>query len=183
MSVNWKEMIAQFWFSANCSLLPPDQHLNDLARRSQIRLGGTGEARREHLVDHRPPLVLRQQGGVPGQHPQGQQLAKGVVGIGRLPVRFDEVLQDLGHLLPPEKSTQNAGLVALVHVADLLCRMSSLNYGYVEERQVNLFEDSGFALLAQDSTLLREFDWARLTFEVDSYIDEVRGLVRTIYRK
>jgi HD-like signal output (HDOD) protein len=83
----------------------------------------------------------------------------------------------------PEKSTQNGGLVALVHIADLLCRMSSLNYGYVEERQVNLFEDSGFALLAQDSTSLREFDWARLTFEMDSYIDEVHGLVRTIYRK
>ncbi len=94
-----------------------------------------------------------------------------------------DLIEVITHHHAPEKSTQNAGLVALVHVADLLCRMSSLNYGYVEERQVNLFEDSGFALLAQDSTLLREFDWARLTFEVDSYIDEVRGLVRTIYRK
>jgi HD-like signal output (HDOD) protein len=82
----------------------------------------------------------------------------------------------------PEKASQNAPLVALVHIADLLCRMSGLNYGYVEERQWNLFEDSGFALLAQDSTMLREFDWARFTFEVDSYLDEVHGLVRAIYR-
>ena len=37
-------------------------------------------------------------------------------------------------------------------------------------------------LLAQDSTMLREFDWARFTFEVDSYLDEVHGLVRAIYR-
>jgi HD-like signal output (HDOD) protein len=83
----------------------------------------------------------------------------------------------------PEKSAQNPSLVALVHVADLLCRMSRLNYGYVEQRQVDLFEDSGFAILDHDSIGLREFDWARLTFEVDSYIDEVRSLVRSIYRK
>ena len=83
----------------------------------------------------------------------------------------------------PEKSAQNAGLVALVHIADLLCSMSSLNHGYVEQRQVNLFEDPGFAILDQDSTALKDFDWARLTFEVDSYIDEVHRLVRSIYRK
>jgi HD-like signal output (HDOD) protein len=82
----------------------------------------------------------------------------------------------------PEKAARNARLVALVHIADLLCRMSGLNYGYVEERQVNLFEDSGFALLVQDFTSLREFDWARFTFEVDSYLDEVHGLIRSIYR-
>ena len=94
-----------------------------------------------------------------------------------------DLVEVVTHHHSPEKSSQNPGLVALVHVADLLCRMSGLNYGYVEERQVNLFEDSGFALLAQSSTSLREFDWARFTFEVDSYMDEVHGLVRTIYRK
>jgi hypothetical protein len=60
--------------------------------------------------------------------------------------------------------------------------MGGLNYGYVEARQVNLFEGSGFALLAQGAPSVREFDWARLTFELDSYMDEVHGLVRTIYR-
>jgi HD-like signal output (HDOD) protein len=94
-----------------------------------------------------------------------------------------DLIEVVTHHHSPEKSSQDSGLVALVHVADLLCRMSGLNYGYVEERQVNLFEDSGFALLAQNSTSLREFDWARFTFEVDSYMDEVHGLVRTIYRR
>jgi HD-like signal output (HDOD) protein len=82
----------------------------------------------------------------------------------------------------PEKSSQDAGLVALVHIADLLCRMSGLNHGYVEARQVNLFEDEGFALLAQSSTSVRDFDWARLTFELDSYLEEVHSLVHAIYR-
>jgi HD-like signal output (HDOD) protein len=82
----------------------------------------------------------------------------------------------------PEQSLQDSGLVALVHVADLLCRMSGLNYGYVEQRQVNLFDDAGYALLAQNFTTLKQFDWARLTFELDSYMDEVHSLVRAIYR-
>src|SRR5579863_2145788 len=82
----------------------------------------------------------------------------------------------------PEKSS-HTGLVALDHIADLLCRMSGLNYGYVEERQVNLFDGAGFSLLARDSTELADFDWARLTFELDSYMDEVHSLVRAIYRK
>src|SRR6202050_3162972 len=86
------------------------------------------------------------------------------------------------HHHSPEQASQDSGLVALVHVADLLCRMSSLNYGYAEQRQVNLFEDAGFSLLAQTSTGLKNFDWARLTFELDSYMDEVHSLVRTIYR-
>jgi HD-like signal output (HDOD) protein len=93
-----------------------------------------------------------------------------------------DLIEVVTHHHSPEKSSQGDGLVALVHIADLLCRMGGLNYGYVEARQVNLFEDSGFALLAQGAPSVREFDWARLTFELDSYMDEVHGLVRTIYR-
>jgi HD-like signal output (HDOD) protein len=87
------------------------------------------------------------------------------------------------HHHSPENSSEHAGLVALVHIADLLCRMSGLNYGYIEERQVNLFEDPGFTILEQASQSLKNFDWARLTFELDSYMDEVHGLVRAVYRK
>jgi HD-like signal output (HDOD) protein len=93
-----------------------------------------------------------------------------------------ELIQVVSHHHSPEKSASDPGLVALVQLADLLCRMSGLNYGYVEEREVNLVEESGFGVLAQYSTTLREFDWARLTFELDSYMDEVHSLVRAIYR-
>jgi len=92
------------------------------------------------------------------------------------------LIEVITHHHAPEPSSENVELVALVHVADLLCRMSGLNYGYVEERQVNLFEDFGFTQLTQDCPLLKSFDWARLTFELDSYLDEVHSLVRTVYR-
>jgi HD-like signal output (HDOD) protein len=81
-----------------------------------------------------------------------------------------------------QESHDHAGLVALVEISDLLCRMSGLNYGYMENRQVNLLDQTGFSVLSQQCQGLKDFDWARLTFEMDSYMDEVRALVRTIYR-
>jgi HD-like signal output (HDOD) protein len=79
-------------------------------------------------------------------------------------------------------SHEHAGLVALVQLGDLLCRMSGLNHGYHENRQINLLEQAGFSVLSQQCQNLHQFDWARLTFEMDSYMDEVHSLVRTIYR-
>jgi HD-like signal output (HDOD) protein len=78
---------------------------------------------------------------------------------------------------------EHAGLVAVVELSDLLCRMSGLNHGYVENRQVNVLEQPGFAVLSRQCQGLKDFDWARLTFELDSYMDEVHTLVRAIYRK
>jgi HD-like signal output (HDOD) protein len=96
---------------------------------------------------------------------------------------FAPALADvIAHHHLPQESSSDAALVALVHIADLLCRMGGLNYGYVEEREVNLFQDAGFALLARSSAKMKKFDWARLTFELDSYMDEVHRLVRSIYR-
>ncbi len=82
----------------------------------------------------------------------------------------------------PPASGDHAGLVALVGMSDLLCRMSGLNHGYIEARQVNFLEETGFAVLSQYCPSLGTLDWARLTFELDSYMDEVHTLVRAIYR-
>jgi len=82
-----------------------------------------------------------------------------------------------------QESHDHAGLVALVEISDLLCRMSGLNYGYMENRQVNLLDQAGFSVLSQQCQGLKDFDWARLTFEMDSYMEQVHALVRTIYRK
>ena len=81
-----------------------------------------------------------------------------------------------------QEASEHAGLVALVEISDLLCRMSGLNYGYIENRQVNLLEQTGFSILSQQCRGMKGFDWARLTFEMDSYMDEVHMLVRAIYR-
>ena len=81
------------------------------------------------------------------------------------------------------ESCEHAGLIALIEISDLLCRMSGLNYGFIEKREVNLLEQPGFDALAKLCPTLKDFDWARLTFELDSYMDEVHTLVHAIYRK
>jgi len=85
------------------------------------------------------------------------------------------------HHSAPE-SHDHAGLIALVELSDLLCRMSGLSYGYAENREVNLLEQTSFAVLSRECPQLKNFDWARLTFELDSYMDEVHSLVHAIYR-
>jgi len=79
--------------------------------------------------------------------------------------------------------SDHASLVALVELSDLLCRMSGLNYGYIERREVNLLKQTGCALLSKRFPDLKGLDWARLTFELESYMDEVHSLVHAVYRK
>jgi len=81
------------------------------------------------------------------------------------------------------ESAEHAGLIALVELSDLLCRMSGLNHGYIEKREVNLLKQTGFAVLSKQHPDLKDLDWARLTFELESYMDEVHSLVHAIYRK
>ncbi|HXX01302.1 MAG TPA: HDOD domain-containing protein, partial [Candidatus Acidoferrales bacterium] len=105
---------------------------------------------------------------------------------GRLLAERWELSPDLTEVVAlhhtPTESLNHAGLVGLVELSDLLCRMSGLNYGYIENRQVNLLEQTGFAILSKQCQGLKDLDWARLTFEMDSYMDEVHALVHAIYR-
>jgi HD-like signal output (HDOD) protein len=94
-----------------------------------------------------------------------------------------DMLQAVAFHHSSRQSSDRTGLVALVEISDLLCRMSGLNHGYPEARQVDVLEEPGIAVLAQTCPSLANFDWARLTFELDSYMDDVHALVRTIYRK
>jgi HD-like signal output (HDOD) protein len=93
-----------------------------------------------------------------------------------------DLVEVVAHHHAPQQSVNHTALVTLVEVSDLLCRMTGLNYGYVEKRQVNLLEEPGVAVLAHQCPSLKELDWARLTLELDSYMDEVHTLVRSIYR-
>jgi HD-like signal output (HDOD) protein len=82
----------------------------------------------------------------------------------------------------PGKAGDHIGLVALVDLSDLLCRVGGLNHGYTEKREVNMLGEASFTLLSRQCGELKDFDWARMTFELDSYLDEVHSLVHAIYR-
>lgn len=81
----------------------------------------------------------------------------------------------------PEQATEHRGLVALVNIADLLCRMRTLGYGYSERRLVNFSQEAALAVLMEACPTLPDFDWARLTFELDNYMFEVHRLVAALY--
>ena len=80
------------------------------------------------------------------------------------------------------RASVHRDLVALVSLADLLCRMSGIGYGYSETRQVNFVEEPSFAVLIEECPALHNFDWARFTFELEAYMEEVHRLVGMFYR-
>jgi HD-like signal output (HDOD) protein len=80
-----------------------------------------------------------------------------------------------------EAASSHAALVALVGLSDLLCRMAEIGHGYTEIRQVSFIEEPGFAVLQRECPSLKDFDWARFTFELEGYLDEVCRLVRQLY--
>lgn len=83
----------------------------------------------------------------------------------------------------PSSAAVRRDLVALISLSDLLCRMSSMGHGYVERRQVNFTEEPAFAILLEECPSLKTFDWARFTFELESYMEDVQRLVKVLYRE
>jgi HD-like signal output (HDOD) protein len=129
---------------------------------------------------------LAQAEGIPLHEAEQQVLGFTHCDSGRLLAEHWQLSPDLTEVVAlhhtPAESLNHAGLVALVELSDLLCRMSGLNHGYIERREVDLLAGPSFALLSEQCKTLRDFDWARLTFELDFYMDEVHTLVHSIYR-
>jgi HD superfamily phosphohydrolase YqeK len=94
----------------------------------------------------------------------------------------ESIIEVVGYHHNPSSAVENRDLVALVSLSDLLCRMNGLGYGYSEKRQVNFLEEPGFAILLEECPTLKAFDWARFTFELEAYLDEVHRLVTLLYR-
>jgi HD-like signal output (HDOD) protein len=93
-----------------------------------------------------------------------------------------EVIEVIGFHHAVQAATDHKALLALVSLSDLLCRMTGLGYGYTEEREIDFREQPAFAMLLQECPSLRTFDWARLTFELEGYLEEVHRLVGILYR-
>ena len=78
---------------------------------------------------------------------------------------------------------EHRALVALVSLADLLCRMSAIGYGYPEDRQVDFQQEPAFQILIAECKDLGSLDWERFTFEMEGYMAEVERLVGMVYRR
>ncbi|MGA2419646.1 MAG: HDOD domain-containing protein [Candidatus Acidiferrum sp.] len=74
-------------------------------------------------------------------------------------------------------------LIALTHLADLLCRVRSLGYGYEEWRAVDLEMDVGWTELAKHVSKLAGMDLARFTLDLDAAVERITVLVDTIFAR
>lgn len=81
----------------------------------------------------------------------------------------------------PDGAREYRALVAIVALSDLFCRMCSLGHGYVENTQINFLEEPSFSMLSQECPSVARLDWARFTFELESYMEEVHRLVAALY--
>lgn len=81
----------------------------------------------------------------------------------------------------PEEEEQRRSLVALVHMADLLCSVSGIGFG--EDRGGFCLADSpAWGILAAEKPELEKLDIERLTFGLEDEIEHIREFVRLARR-
>jgi putative nucleotidyltransferase with HDIG domain len=88
-----------------------------------------------------------------------------------------EIVEVVAHHHDSEYAGEAQGLVAIVHLSDLLCRMRGLGYGYYERQKVDMVHDPAWATLLKKHRELDGVDLVRFTFELDEAIDDIRNLV------
>jgi HD-like signal output (HDOD) protein len=72
-------------------------------------------------------------------------------------------------------------LVSLVSLADRVCRMRGLGYGYPEMLEIGE-NDEALAIVRAEWPAARMVDWPRFSAEIDSYLKDVQKLVSVLYR-
>jgi len=89
----------------------------------------------------------------------------------------DEIVEVMAHHHDLEYRGKAQGLVAIVHLSDLLCRMRSLGYGYYERQKVDMTHDPAWGALVKEHGELEGIDLVRFTFELDEAMNDIRDLV------
>src|SRR5262249_52888630 len=92
-----------------------------------------------------------------------------------------ELIQVIAYHHAPEAAETSRGLVALVHLSDLLCRMRGLDYGHYERSKVDLVANPAWEVVREAHHALQDMDLARFTFELDEDVKEIYELVSTIF--
>lgn len=80
-----------------------------------------------------------------------------------------------------EQAPKRDALIALVHMADILCRMRGLGYGYEEWRAVELAAEPGWAELGKECPRLSSMDLVRFTLDMDTYVAQVTEMVEAVF--
>lgn len=76
-----------------------------------------------------------------------------------------------------EQASIAPDIVSIVSLADLLCRVRGLGYGFEETLHLDLVANPAWSILAQRYEGLKTLDLARFTFELDGFAGEVSKVV------
>jgi len=137
-------------------------------------------------AEFRAAYELARRDGIPLHEAEALVLDFNHCDSGRLIAEQWELAPDLADVAgchhDAQPSSDYPELIAIVNLSDILCRMSSLNHGFIEARQIDLLQQESFTVLLQKFPAIESMDWARITFELDSHIVEVERLVQAIYR-
>lgn len=72
-------------------------------------------------------------------------------------------------------------LACLVHLSDLLCRVSYLGYGYEENISVDLGGSAAWQVLITTYPALQEMDLVRFTLDIEAAMDQIVATVDSVF--
>jgi putative nucleotidyltransferase with HDIG domain len=129
-------------------------------------------------------LVLAQTSEIPLHEAEQQVLGFTHCESGRVLADFWKLPPDIAEVIEfhhqPALATSAPEMTAVVYLADLLCRLRGLGYGYYEARQFNLASEPSWQVLAKKHPAVADLDLVRFTFELEEFTTEVEGLVDSI---
>ena len=96
------------------------------------------------------------------------------------PADIAETIEFHHHPLPGNPSAE---MTCTINLADLLCRLRGLGYGYYEAREFDLAAEPSWHVLQHKYPRAAELDLARFTFELDEHAIQVQALVDSIFAK
>ena len=82
----------------------------------------------------------------------------------------------------PKAAVINPALVAIVALADRLCRSSNLGLGYAESPDPAAEWHSDWAILAKNCPLAAQMNWHDFVQDSGKYLSEIRDLVKSMYQ-
>jgi HD-like signal output (HDOD) protein len=129
-------------------------------------------------------LVLAQTSEIPLCEAEQQVLGLTHCESGSVLAEFWKLPQDLAGVIEFHHQASPGGsapeMTAVVYLADLLCRLRGLGYGYYEARQFDLASEPAWQLLGKKYPAVAELDLERFTFELEETALEVEKLVDSI---
>lgn len=82
----------------------------------------------------------------------------------------------------PEEATINPELTSIVSLANLFCNVRGLDYHYAQILKVSFKDEYAWHTLAESSPVLNKMDVERFTLTLDGMVDEVKQIVREVYK-